>query len=256
MIWPFGKIMLDFSHALTQSPLEKPMRNVGRIKLGYYPLPEAEGTRLRNLLKYPSEMVSVLDPCVGTGAALMQLTEGSLVSRYGVERDADRATAAKDAGIETVHGNVFDGQAKVESFSLLYLNPPYDSEIGSMDNKRMEYLFLEHTYRWLVYGGVLLMVVPQERLHACAQLLAANFTSFNVFTLTGREIRSFRPSRIHRVSSHHQGSFVRSCYRQLAFSSRIALGSELWRLSSPHRRHFGGEVLTPLESGDCCLHSR
>src|SRR5258708_26102038 len=92
------------------------MRNVGRIKLGYYPLPEAEGTRLRNLLKYPSEMVSVLDPCVGTGAALMQLTEGSLVSRNGVELDADRATAAKDAGIESVHGNIFDAQARVESF--------------------------------------------------------------------------------------------------------------------------------------------
>jgi hypothetical protein len=35
------------------------------------------------------------------------------------------------------------------------------------------------------------MVVPQERLHACAQLLAANFTSFNVFTLTGRESDRF-----------------------------------------------------------------
>jgi hypothetical protein len=81
------------------------MRNVGRIKLGYYPLPEAEGARLRNLLKYPAEMASVLDPCVGTGAALMQLTEGSLVSRYGVELDADRATAAKDGLLNGVFGN-------------------------------------------------------------------------------------------------------------------------------------------------------
>ena len=31
-----------------------------------------------------------------------------------------------------------------------------------MDNKRMEFRFLEHTYRWLVEGGVLLMVVPQR----------------------------------------------------------------------------------------------
>src|SRR5260370_34521782 len=181
MIWPFGQIMLDFSHALTQSPLEKPMRNVGRIKLGYYPLPEAEGTRLRNLLKYPSEMVSVLDPCVGTGAALMQLTEGSLVSRNGVELDADRATAAKDAGIESVHGNIFDAQARVESFSLLYLNPPYDSETGSMDNKRMEYLFLEHTYRWLVYGGGFLFWVRQERRYGSTQIRCANIPPFDVF---------------------------------------------------------------------------
>jgi 16S rRNA G1207 methylase RsmC len=65
--------------------------------------------------------------------------------------------------------------AKVESFSFLYLNPPYDSEIGSMDNKRMEFLFLEHTYRWLVEGGVLLMVVPQGRLDSCIPLLAEKF---------------------------------------------------------------------------------
>ena len=67
------------------------MRNAGRIKLGYYPLPEAEGTRLRNLLRYPAEGASVLDPCVGTGAALAQLTQGAPVSCYGVELDADRA---------------------------------------------------------------------------------------------------------------------------------------------------------------------
>ena len=138
------------------------MRNAGRIKLGYYPLPKAEGTRLRNLLQYPVEAVSVLDPCVGTGAALMQLTDGARVSRYGVELDSDRALQATAAGIETVHGNVFDAEARVGSFSVLYLNPPYDSEVGSMDNRRMEYLFLEHTYRWLVYGGVLLMVVPHK----------------------------------------------------------------------------------------------
>ena len=167
------------------------MRNVGRIKLGYYPLPDAEGIRLRNLLQYPAESASVLDPCVGTGAALIQLTEGASVSCYGVELDADRAREATAAGIETVHGNLFDSEARVASFSVLYLNPPYDSEVGSMDNKRMEYLFLEHTYRWLLLGGVLVMVVPHKQLDSCASLLAANFTSFRVFRLTDPESDRF-----------------------------------------------------------------
>jgi hypothetical protein len=167
------------------------MRNVGRIKLGYYPLPKAEATRLRNLLQYPVEAVSVLDPCVGAGAALIQLTDGTSVSRYGVELDSDRALQATAAGIETVHGNVFDTEARVGSFSVLYLNPPYDSEVGSMDNRRMEYLFLEHTYRWLVNGGVLLMVVPHKQLGSCTSLLAANFTSFRVFRLTDPESDRF-----------------------------------------------------------------
>jgi hypothetical protein len=64
-----------------------------------------------------------------------------------VELDAERAAVATASGIATVHGNLFDTVARMESFSFLYLNPPYDSEIGSMGNKRMEYLFMEHTFR-------------------------------------------------------------------------------------------------------------
>ena len=32
----------------------------------------------------------------------------------------------------------------------------------------MERLFLEHTFRWLVMEGVLVLVIPFERLHECA----------------------------------------------------------------------------------------
>ena len=116
------------------------------------------GSRLRQLLNYPSEPVSVLDPCAGIGAAIRQLTDDANTNRYAVELDAERARLAEESGIETIHANTFDVHAKVESFSLLYLNPPYDSEVSSFDNKRMELLFLRRTLRWLVNGGILLMV--------------------------------------------------------------------------------------------------
>ena len=165
-------------------------RNVSRIKLGYYPLPPAEGSRLRRLLGFEPG-ASAIDPCAGTGAALHQLTEGAEVEKHGVELDADRVAAASASGIATVHGNLFDTIGKSESFSFLYLNPPYDSEIGSADNKRMEYLFLVHTFRWLVEGGVLLMVVPRERLDSAIPLLAGNFTGLRIFRLTDPEAERF-----------------------------------------------------------------
>ncbi len=71
-----------------------------------------------------------------------------------------------------------------ESFSLLYLNPPYDSEIGSIANRRMEAVFLEHTYRWLAMEGVLILVIPFERLHDCSGILSSHFASLNVFRMT------------------------------------------------------------------------
>jgi predicted RNA methylase len=131
------------------------VRNVARIKLGYYPLPPAEGARLRSLLTF-APGASALDPCAGTGAALHQLTVGAEVEKHAVELDGERVAVAAASGIATVHGNLFDTVGRVESFSFLYLNPPFDSEIGSMGNKRMEYRS-EHAV--LVLGKI----VPDKR---------------------------------------------------------------------------------------------
>lgn len=167
------------------------MRNVARIKLGYYPLPTSDGTRLRRLLRFPDEPCSVLDPCVGTGAALHQITHGSAARLYGVELDAERARRARESAIETIQGNLFDVHSKPARFSLLYLNPPYDSEVGSHHNKRMEFLFLERTFRWLVKDGMLVFVVPHARLEDCLSLLAASFADFRVLRLTDPEAVRF-----------------------------------------------------------------
>jgi tRNA1(Val) A37 N6-methylase TrmN6 len=180
------------------------VRNVARIKLGYYPLPPAEGARLRSLLRF-APGASALDPCAGTGAALHQLTAGAAVEKHAVELDAERAAVAVSSGIATVHGSLFDTVGRVESFSFLYLNPPYDSEIGSIGNKRMEYLFLEHTFRWLVEGGVLLMVVPQERLEPTIPLLAGNFTDLQLFRLTDPEAQRFDQVALFGVRKRMRG---------------------------------------------------
>ena len=167
------------------------MRSVARIKMGYYPLPTAEGARLRQLLHFPEQAASVLDPCSGTGAALLQITEGANVECHAVELDAQRAQAASEAGIHTIQGNLFDVQGKSGIFSLLYLNPPYDSEVSSFGNRRMEMLFLQKTFRWLTINGVLVMVVPHGQLEACTDLLANTFTNFRVLRLTDPESERF-----------------------------------------------------------------
>jgi 16S rRNA G966 N2-methylase RsmD len=118
------------------------MRNVARLKMGYYPLPEAEGVKLRALLSFAGP-ASVIDPCVGQGSALHLVARDAEVRRDGVELDAERAHIASSRGMETIQGNAFDAIAHPESFSLLYLNPPYDSEIGSIANRRMEAVFLD-----------------------------------------------------------------------------------------------------------------
>ena len=111
------------------------MRSAARLKMGYYPLPASEGIKLRALLSFASP-ASVIDPCVGQGTALQLVTSDAPVRHYGIELDAERARIANSQGIETIQGNTFDAIVKPESFSLLYLNPPYDSEIGVIGNRR------------------------------------------------------------------------------------------------------------------------
>jgi hypothetical protein len=190
------------------------MRNAARLKMGYYPLPESEGWKLRSLLTY-SQAAPVIDPCVGQGAALQLITANAPVRRYGVELDAERAQIACASGIETIQGNTFDAIAKPESFSLLYLNPPYDSEIGSIANRRMEAVFLEHTYRWLVTDGVLILVIPYERLHDCAGILSSHFTALNVFRMTDPESIHYRQIAVLGVRHDVRGAALEANKREL-----------------------------------------
>jgi hypothetical protein len=159
------------------------MRPHAQTKLGFFPLPIAEAKRLKNWLTFP-EKFSALDPCVGDGAAFTHLAQDAICHGYGIELDANRAEQAGLLGIETLHANAIDVRCPAESVSLLYLNPPYDWECGESNNQRLEYVFLEHTYRWLKPAGVLVFVIPQTRLAKCARLLSEQFTDLRIFRLT------------------------------------------------------------------------
>jgi hypothetical protein len=159
------------------------MRPHGKTKLGFFPLPVPEAARLKNCLAFVSEF-SAIDPCVGDGVAFTHLLHGVTAHRYGIEIDANRAEQARALGIETLQANTIDVRCTAEAVSLLYLNPPYDWESGESNNQRLELVFLEHSYRWLKAGGVLLFVIPQLRLAKCARLLCEHFTDLCVFRLT------------------------------------------------------------------------
>src|ERR1700684_3726473 len=159
------------------------MRPHGKTNLGFFPLPVPEAARMKNCLAFASEF-SALDPCVGDGVAFTHLLHGVSTHRYGIEIDANRAEQARALGIETLQANTIDVRCTAEAVSLLYLNPPYDWESGESNNQRLELVFLEHTYRWLKAGGVLLFVIPQLRLAKCARLLIEHFTDLRAFRLT------------------------------------------------------------------------
>jgi Uncharacterised methyltransferase family (DUF6094) len=159
------------------------VRIEGRIRLGYYPLPPLEADRIRQHLQLIPGFVA-LDPCIGEAHALAAITAGVEGNRSGVELDAYRAEQARARVDQVVHASAFDVHCPAESISLLYLNPPYDFEISEGKNERMERVFLQHTYRWLMPGGVLVLVIPCSSLSDCSEILAWNFKDVSLYALT------------------------------------------------------------------------
>lgn len=166
------------------------MRLAGRLKLGFYPLPISEAERIRTRLQYSGEFAA-LDPCVGDGLAFSRLLDSASAFAYGIEIDAYRADQAGKIGIQVIQANAMDVRCPAESLSLLYLNPPYDFEIGQQGNKRLEAVFLEHTWRWLKPKGVLVFVIPRPQLKVCARLLAEQFTEFRLYRPTEPECTKY-----------------------------------------------------------------
>ena len=162
------------------------MRTAARLKLGFYPLSVAEASRIRNYLHF-SDPASVLDPCAGTGAALCAISKDAPAVRYGIELDAYRAAEAGRALDHVIQGSAFDAHAPVESFSLVYLNPPFDFEIGEGRNQRMERIFVEYVYRWLKPAGVLVMISPFDRVYECRGVLTLHFRDKAIYRLTDPE---------------------------------------------------------------------
>jgi SAM-dependent methyltransferase len=157
-------------------------------RMGFFPLPEAEARRIRRHLIYPPTAVTALDPCAGEGKALALITEGASGQRSGIELDAYRAEQAATRLDPVIYGDCFDVECHVESVSLLFLNPPYDSSVNEDSaSERLEALFLQHTYRWLKPGGVLTLVVPVAQLAVCGNRLSVQFKDTDIYRLSEPE---------------------------------------------------------------------
>lgn len=223
------------------------MRLEARIKLGFYPLPVEHGPSIWARLQFPPQKTpaTALDPCAGQGAALKAITKDSGTLLYGVELDANRAEAANAAGIPTIQGNIFDVRCRVERLSLLYLNPPYDFEIGPLANKRMEKLFLGHTYAWLKPKGVLVMVIPGKAIEATLDTLTTRFRDVRVYRMMGGESEQYDQYAIFGVRHNNTGKDadkIRNYVMRMVYS-RYTVPSLTREADYVYNVPAGGEVV-------------
>ena len=128
------------------------------------------------------------------------------------------------------------------------------SESGTIRNRRMEAVFLEHTYKWLRMDGVLILVIPFERLHDCTGILSSHFTGLKVFRMTDPDSVQYRQIAIFGLRHEVRGAAVENNKRQLQNVGLYGtfeglLLSEMRRMGRKEwRRRFTGLSSSPAKT--------
>ena len=170
-------------------------RLMNNIKLGYYPTdPDNISLILRGIHFPEGVTTNLFDPCCGCGRALRQLAQGNNCYAYGVELDESRAEEAQTRLHRVGFGSFFHSRISHEAFHLLFLNPPYLSVINESGGRsRHEKRFLIESIPTLMYGGLLIYVIPYYRLTPdICRVLVDNFDGLTVWRFTDSEFKKFK----------------------------------------------------------------
>ena len=170
-------------------------RLMNNVKLGYYPTDPDNISLILRGIQFPEGVTTNLfDPCCGCGKALRQLAQGNNCYAYGVELDESRAEEAQTRLHRVGFGSFFYSQVSHEAFHLLFLNPPYLSVLNESGNRsRHEKRFLIESLPHLMYGGLLVYVIPYYRLTPdICRVLVDNFEGLTVWRFTDSEFKKFK----------------------------------------------------------------
>jgi len=201
----YGKLCTALSDYLDKLPLSDTKAKttnasiIGRlmatVKMGYYPTDMEHTKLIARSIEFPSGItVNLLDPCCGCGIALRTIACEHECNTYGVELDRHRAEEAITRLNRVGFGSYFHSRISQEAFHLLLLNPPYMSvmtEGGS--NTRNEKRFLIDCYSHLIYGGLIIYIIPYYRLTVdICRVLCDNFDDLTVWKFMDGEFEKYK----------------------------------------------------------------
>jgi hypothetical protein len=170
-------------------------RLMASVKMGYYPTEMEHVKHIARGIEFPEGVtVNLLDPCCGCGLALRTLADQRDCTTYGVELDRRRAEEAITRLNRVGFGSYFHSIISQEAFHLMLLNPPYLSVMTEGgNNARSERRFLIECLGHLMYGGLMIYIIPYYRLTAdICRVLCDNFDDLSVWKFMDSEFKKFK----------------------------------------------------------------
>lgn len=202
------------------------------VKMGYYPTDTEHVKYLKRGIEFPEDVtVNLFDPCCGCGLALRTLAGEHNCVTYGVELDRHRAEESLTRLNRVGFGSYFRSRISNEAFHLMLLNPPYLSVMTENgNNSRSEKRFLIDSVSHLVYGGVLIYIIPYYRLTPdIYRVLSDNFEDLTVWKFMGEEFKRFKQIAAigKRIKRRDGSEFVTELTEYAVNLDKITVLSEL-----------------------------
>lgn len=170
-------------------------RLMNNVRTGYYPTDIEHVKHIKNGIAFPEgKRINAFDPCCGCGVALNVLTSGKISDTYGIEIDEMRGAEAETCLDRVGLGSFFYSRISREVFHLIFLNPPYLSVIKDGGGRsRSEKQFLVDSLHHLMYGGLLVYIIPYYRMTSdICRILCDNFEDIQVFKFLDSEFSKFK----------------------------------------------------------------
>lgn len=181
------------------------MRLAGIEKIGFYPTPEQTTSLTANALAVkPGSTVRLFDPCAGEAEAAGFVhkklqKDGATVVSYGIEISDMRYLTACQRLTRVISADCNQVAVSARMAGCLWLNPPYDYEIGDssesqVKKRRQELIFLQDYAPKLQNGGVLVYIVPISALQikGVQRLLASYMKELTIWSMPEKEFEQFK----------------------------------------------------------------
>ena len=169
-------------------------RAESKMIMGYLPIEERHYPALLSLVMPSTSAVRLLDPFAGDGAFLEAAAQAWNVTPYANELDGGRAAAciARFGTTQAVRCDVERLVASNNAFGAAWLNPPYDHDAVASGNKRVEFRYLRHAWKWVQDGGLALWCVYRQHITQEAAAFLAKYSSrVDVWALPGKHLGEY-----------------------------------------------------------------
>ena len=167
------------------------MRPTGVAKAGFYPIPlSVLKLVIAHLTGHSAGLRRLLDPCCGQGEAAAMLASTYGLTSFGIELHADRANASRQCLTQCLRSDALAAHIQRDSFSVLLLNPPYDTE-GF--RSRSEDVWLQRMTGTLQTQGVLIFVISEARCTPkLKQYLYNHYRRLSFLRFPAKEYKAFQ----------------------------------------------------------------